>query len=312
MLTNNPAQKPNPLERFELGLGAWQWGDRITWNFGKNYGPDDLRETFHIALADGVRLIDTAEIYGSGSSERVLGSLLHDTEAEVYVATKYFPWPWRLGAGAQRRALNGSLLRLGLKRVDLYQIHFPNPVRSIEATMESLVPLVQEGRIGAVGVSNFNESQMIRAYTTLARHGIPLSSNQVAYSLLHRAPEKNGLLKRCQELGIRVIAYSPLEMGILTGKYSAQNLPEGVRGIRYQRLVQRIGPLIALMTEVGQDHGNRSAAQVALNWTMRKGTLPIPGAKTAAQAHSNMGALGWELTASEMQVLEDASERVYA
>jgi pyridoxine 4-dehydrogenase len=174
--------------------------------------------------------------------------------------------------------------------------------------MEGLALCVQEGLTRTVGVSNFDQSQMLRAYTTLARHNIPLAANQVHYSLLNRAIEKNGLLARCVELGIRLIAYSPIEMGLLTGKYGVDNPPPGSRGMRYTRILPKLAPLLKLMTEIGQDHGGKSNSQVALNWTIRKGTLPIPGAKNANQALQNAGALGWELTDEEMQKLDAASD----
>jgi aryl-alcohol dehydrogenase-like predicted oxidoreductase len=163
-----------------------------------------------------------------------------------------------------------------------------------------------------VGVSNFDQSSMLRAYSTLARHNIPLAANQVHYSLLNRAVEKNGLLARCAELGIRLISYSPLEMGLLTGKYGPENLPPGNRALRYITVISKIAPLLKLMTEIGQDHGGKYSAQVALNWTIRKGTLPIPGAKNAEQALQNAGALGWELSDEEMAKLDAASDQILA
>ena len=144
----------------------------------------------------------------------------------------------------------------------------------------------------------------------LHAHNIPLASNQVHYSLLNRGVEKNGLLARCAELGVRLISYSPLEMGLLTGKYSPENPPPGNRALRYLTLISKIGPLLKLMTEIGQDHGGKSSGQVALNWTIRKNTLPIPGAKNAEQALQNAGALGWELSDEEMVSLDAASDAI--
>src|SRR5262249_2847675 len=135
-----------------------------------------------------------------------------------------------------------------------------------------------------VGISNYGQTRMLAAYSALARHSIPLASNQVHYSLLHRDVEKDGTLARCKELGIRLISYSPLEQGLLTGKYSASNPPKGTRSGRYVTLLPKIEPLLKLITEIGQDHGGKSNAQVALNWTICKGTLPIPGAKNESHA----------------------------
>jgi aryl-alcohol dehydrogenase-like predicted oxidoreductase len=176
--------------------------------------------------------------------------------------------------------------------------------------MDGLVMCVEKGWTRTVGVSNFDGTQMMNAYSALARHKIQLASNQVHYSLLNRAVEKNGLLERCKELGVRVIAYSPIEKGILTGKYTAENLPTGMRGPMYSELIPRIAPLLKLMTEIGQDHGGKSNGQVAINWTICKGTLPIPGAKTGDQAMQNAGALGWRLTDEQVAQLDETSDKV--
>jgi aryl-alcohol dehydrogenase-like predicted oxidoreductase len=178
--------------------------------------------------------------------------------------------------------------------------------------MEGLLLCIEDGLTRTVGLSNFDPAAMLRAYTRLARNNVALASNQVHYSLLNRTVEKNGLLARCIELGIRLIAYSPLEMGLLTGKYTPEHLPPGNRALLYFNTVGRIVPLLKLLTELGQDHGGKSNAQVALNWTIRKGTLPIPGAKTADQALENAGALGWELTDEEVERLDAMSDKVLA
>jgi len=151
---------------------------------------------------------------------------------------------------------------------------------------------------------------MLAAYSSLARHNVPLASNQVPYSLINRSVEKDGTLARCKELGIRLIAYSPIEKGLLGGKYSVENPPPGSRARTYAKMLPKLPPLLKLMTVIGQDHGGKSNAQVALNWLIRKGTLPIPGAKDAAQALENAGALGWRLTDEEMAKLDEASDKV--
>jgi len=298
------------LQVIEMGLGAWAWGDRLVWQYGRGYQDEDIHQAFMVSLAEGVRLIDTAEVYGSGRSERLIGQFARESDRAVLIATKFFPWPWRLGREAIPAALKHSLERLGLEQVDLYQIHWPSPLMSIEAMMEGLVLCVERGLARAVGVSNFNASQMVRAYSALARHNVPLASNQVHYSLLNRGVETNGLLARCRELGVRLIAYSPLEMGLLSGKYTPQNPPPGWRGLTYMPILGKILPLLKLMTEIGQEHGGKSAAQVALNWCICKGALPIPGAKTAEQARQNAGALGWRLSEEEVARLDEVAEQI--
>jgi len=299
------------LHAIEMGLGAWQWGDRVMWAYGQKYSDKEIREAFDVSLNLGIRFVDTAEIYGSGYSERLLGKFLKEIDQPVLVATKFFPWPWRITKGFIPRALKGSLERLGLDALDLYQIHWASPLMSAETMMEGMLECVQRGLTRTVGVSNFNEKHMIRAYTTLARHGIPLASNQVQYSLLSRDVEKNGTLARCKELGIRLIAYSPLEKGLLTGKYSSENPPPGVRGAQYAELLKKLPPVIKLLREIGQNHGDKTPSQVSLNWLIAKGALPIPGAKNIKQAEENAGGAGWRLTEEEVATLDEATENIH-
>ena len=296
------------LHAVEMGLGAWQWGDRIVWGYGQTHTDKEIRESFDASLALGIRFVDTAEIYGSGYSERLLGQFLKETDQPVLVATKFFPMPWRLTKGFIPRALKGSLERLGLESVDLYQIHWPSPLMTPETMMEGMVECVQRKLTRTVGVSNFGEKRMIRAYTTLARHGIPLASNQVHYSLLSREVEKNGTLARCKELGIRLIAYSPLEKGLLSGKYSLENPPPGVRGSQYAEMLKKLPPILKLMQEIGLNHGDKTIGQVALNWLICKGALPIPGAKNIKQAEQNAGGAGWRMTEEEVSKLDEATD----
>jgi aryl-alcohol dehydrogenase-like predicted oxidoreductase len=224
------------------------------------------------------------------------------------VATKFMPYPWRLDRRALMRSLEHSLERLGLERVDLYQIHWPFPPMPVEFWVEELAKAVKTGKTRTAGVSNYSKTQMQRAYTILSKYNIPLASNQVEYHLLNRTVEKNGLLDRCKELGVRLIAYSPLAKGLLTGKYTPKAPPPGVRGRSFSGILQEIQPLISLMTEIGTSHGEKTPGQVALNWVICKGALPIPGAKTALQAGQNVGAMGWRLTGDEIKTLDNASD----
>lgn len=298
------------LHAIEMGLGAWQWGDKVIWGYGQTHTDKDIREAFDVSLNLGVRFIDTAEIYGSGYSERLLGKFLKETDQPVLVATKFFPWPWKITRGFIPRALKGSLERIGVESVDLYQIHWPGVLISPETMMEGMVECIKRGWTRTVGVSNFGQKRMLRAYSTLAQHGIQLASNQVHYSLLSREVEKNGTLARCKELGIRLIAYSPLEKGLLTGKYSEENPPPGVRGNQYAELIKKVPPVIKLLTEIGQNHGDKTASQVSLNWLICKGALPIPGAKTLIQAEQNAGGAGWKLTEEEVAKLDEATDDI--
>lgn len=298
------------LHAIEMGLGAWQWGDRLIWQFGQGYSDKEIQEAFNLSVGEGIRFIDTAEAYGNGLSERLLGRFIRETDQPVLIATKYFPFPWRFMRSAIPRALKNSLERLDVESVDLYQIHWPTPLMSVDRMMDGMAECVKSGMTRTVGVSNFDQTQMLAAYSALARQNIPLASNQVHYSMLNRKVEKNGLLARCKELGVRLIAYSPLEKGLLTGKYNASNRPPGTRAGIYAGILPKIEPLIKLMTTIGQDRGGKSNVQVALNWLICKGALPIPGAKNARQAQENAGALGWRLTDEEVSMLDEMSDKV--
>jgi aryl-alcohol dehydrogenase-like predicted oxidoreductase len=300
----------SPLRVSPLGVGTWQWGDRAMWQFGNGYTRADCDAAYASSRALGVTFFDTAEIYGRGTSEQILGRLVRRESAPPVVATKFAPLPGRLTTASVGRALSASLNRLGLSAVDLYQVHWPYTLLGLDDVMMALADEVTAGRVRAVGVSNFSARQMERARAVLARRGVPLASNQVSYSLLQRAPEQNGVLEACRQLDVRLIAYSPLSQGALTGKYH-----EGtrVRGLRRATALFRpaalhaSAPLIQRMREIGAAHGNKTPAQVALNWLMCRGTLPIPGAKNAAQAAANAGALGWELTDEEYAQLSALS-----
>lgn len=289
-----------------IGVGTWQWGDRF-WAYGKGYGRDEVGEAFEASLDAGLTLFDTAELYGFGESERILGALCRSTDRPVVIASKYMPVPWRLTGRAFRRALRNSLSRLGIERLDLYQIHQPIPARSIEALMDSMAEAVQAGLVKTVGVSNYDLEQMRRAHAALARHGISLASNQVPYHLLDQRYRENGVLDACRELDITLIAYSPLAQGVLTGKYHQEGArPVGIRrrmpAFRAKNL-QRTRPLIETLQKLAEQYG-KTPAQIALNWLVRQpNVLPIPGAKNARQAADNAGALGWQLSDEEAEQL---------
>ena len=292
-----------------LGVGTWQWGDRMLWGFGRNYGEDDVRAAFNGSLEAGIDFFDTAEMYGFGRSEELLGKQVRTTSKPVITATKFLPFPWRLRKKSLITALRKSLRRLEMQSVDLYQVHWPVPIVSLNTWMSAMADSVDAGLTRAVGVSNYSAEQTQQAHAALAERGIPLASNQIRYSLLHREPERNRVLETCQQLKVTVIAYSPLEQGLLTGKYTPENPPPGARGKRLKDgYLEGIRPLIELMREIGEGHGGKSPAQVALDWTMCKGTVPIPGAKTAKQAMDNAGAVGWKMSETEVKALDAASE----
>jgi aryl-alcohol dehydrogenase-like predicted oxidoreductase len=280
-----------------LGMGTNAWGFR-------NRGDPGKQPVLEAALEAGINFIDTAEVYLFGGSEKTLGLLLPEHRSEVVLASKFFPYPWRLGKSSLKAALQASLRRLGVPQLELYILHFPVPPVPLETWVEALAEVQQAGLTRAVGISNCNARQTRRAQAVLARQGIPLASNQVEYSLLNRSAERNGLLETCRELGVSLVAYRPLGYGLLTGKYKPEDLPAVLHGRLIRRSdLQWVSPLISLLGELARIHG-KTPAQVALNWIVCKGAVPIPGAKNPAQAAQNAGALGWRLEAAEVEALD--------
>jgi aryl-alcohol dehydrogenase-like predicted oxidoreductase len=295
-----------------MGVGAWAWGDSFFWGYGQDYGEAQVTDAFKASLDSGINFFDTAEIYGFGRAEQVLNRRIKETDRSTLVITsKFFPYPWRLTRGCLMRALRGSLERLDLKQLDLYLIHWPYPPVSIKTWMKGLVEAVQSELTRAVGVSNYSRDQMMEAYELLKKENIPLACNQVAFNLLHPDADRNGLLDLCREMDITLVAYSPLAQGLLTGKYGPGNPPSRSRRRRFGRYpLERLPRLIDQLREIGQAHGDRTPAQVALNWVMTKGAVPIPGAKNEAQAMENVGAMGWRLEDDEVSALETTVERL--
>ncbi len=297
-----------------LGVGAWAWGTTRLWGYGKEYDRSDVGSALRTSMAEHVTLVDTAEMYGNGASERIIGEILREGgfEGRPVIATKFAPLPYRFGAKSLLKAVDKNLERLGIETIDLYQIHFPNPIFKIDSLMDTLAETVKAGKVRRVGVSNYGADQMKRAHERLTSHGVSLASNQVEYSLLQRAPETNGVLEASRDLGVTLIAYSPIAKGLLTGKY-------GPGGERPSGLVRRMGrafgeqnlkkvePVVNILREIGEAH-DKEPAQVALNWLItQRSTFPIPGAKNEHQAHQNAGALGWDMSASEAEKLNLAT-----
>lgn len=303
------------LEVPRLGVGTMTWGDpsglaRFTpakLAYGGAQGYEEEKRAVEVSIAAGVTLFDTAAMYSGGASERRLGELTRDQD--VLIATK-FPDRMFSRASSLSRALEESLNRLGRQRIDLYQHHFPSRFVAIPELMEKMADALEAGKIRAIGVSNYSAEQMRQAYAVLARRGLPLASNQVEYSLLHRQPETNGVLDACQELGVTLIAYQPLASGALTGKYLSQRRPTGFRRFMpYFRgaAQESLRPVIELLAEIGREYG-KSPAQVAIRWLIENDcVLPIPGAKNAQQAAANAESLAFSLESAEVEALSQAT-----
>ncbi|MEX0796643.1 MAG: aldo/keto reductase [Acidimicrobiia bacterium] len=275
--------------------------------YGGAHGLEAETEALEVSLKAGVDLFDTAAMYSGGASERRLGELA--AGRDVLIGTK-FPSRFRFRAEDFPDELEASLSQLGRDTIDLYQHHYPGRV-SIPRLMNGMADAVEAGKVRAVGVSNYSAEQMRHAHAALAERGIPLASNEVEYALLHRQPETDGVLDACRELGVTLIAYTPLAGGLLTGKYTTENRPRGFfRRVppRYRRgALEALHPVVQLLTEIGDRYG-RTPAQVALRWLIENPTvLPIPGAKNGNQAAANAGAVAFALTADELDALNDAT-----
>lgn len=299
------------FDGLQMGIGTWSWGDRVFWGYGKGYGEEQLKAAFDACIAGGIRFFDTAEVYGTGQSERFLGKFLKTTNEDIKVASKYMPFPWRLRKSLVKKSLINSKSRLGRERIDLYQIHYPYWPLPVEFWAEAMAEVKQEGLIENIGISTCNLDQMHRVQDVLGKAGLSLASNQMEYHLLDRSVERDGLLEECKKTGVKLIAYSPLAMGTLTGKYTPEHPQKGIRGNKYPRsLLAKIQPLIDLMKRIGLEHGEKTPSQVAINWLIAKETFPIPGAKTVNQANQNIAALSWSLTTEEVILLDEMSDKV--
>ncbi len=297
-----------------LGVGTWSWGDTPFRGYGGTPDRTEIAAAFRVSLDAGVTFFDTAEIYGGGGSERLLGVLARDAGRPVIIASKFTPLPHRLSARSLHPALDGTRARLGVSVLDLYLIHWPYTTLRIESLMDALAEAVKAGNVRAVGVSNFSATQIRRAHARLARHGIPLAANEVRYNILAREPETNGVLAACRELDVALIAHSPLVHGLLAD--TMQDEPVRVTGprrfmpaYRGERL-RAIHTMAATLRGIARVH-ERTVAQVTLNWLLCQDEriIPIPGAKRAAHTRANAGALGWRLSDAELAAIDRVSVR---
>jgi len=310
-----------PLEVSSIGLGCWQFS-QSTGVAGRYWGRlprETVRQIVAVSLQAGVNWFDTAEVYGWGASESELSEALkyHNVKpGDVVIASKWFPL-FR-SANSITQTIGKRLSALGGFPIDLYQIHFAGSWSSIERQMDAMAELVHDGKIRAVGVSNFSATQMRRAHAALAKREVTLTSNQVKYSLLDREIEHNGVLEAAKELGVSIIAYSPLAQGLLTGKF--HDNPSLIRSRPGPRKLQRrfratnlkqTAPVMERLREIAARHGVRPA-QIALAWVVQsqgRYVVAIAGATKIRHAESNAAALRVRLTESEIEELDRVTQR---
>jgi len=290
----------------KIGLGTWQFGSR-EWGYGERYDAQEAQAIVSRALELGVTLFDTAEIYGFGRSERILGRALGERLESVFLATKILP-VLPVAPVVEQRAV-ASANRLDARRLDLYQVHQPNPVVRDGTIMRGMRALQRVGLVGEVGVSNYSLARWRAAEDAL---GSRVLSNQVRYNLVDRAPERE-LLPHAESAGRMVIAYSPLAQGLLSGRYQADSPPENrVRATNPLFLpenLRRAGDLIAVLRQVADAH-SATPAQIALAWVIRHpAVVAIPGASSVEQVESNAAAADITLTEDQYQALQAASAR---
>ena len=292
-----------------IGLGMWQAGGKA---WGNDVRDADCRKAMERAVEIGTNLVDTAEAYGDGHSEKVVGDAIRRIGRDrVVIATKV--GGWHLHADDLKKACAGSLKRLGVRSIDLYQIHWPDPWSQVplRETMKALESLQRAGKIRHIGVSNFAVRDLEEARSHLSRTDIV--SNQVRYNMLQREIESE-VLPYCKREGIGVLAWSPLGKAVLTGKYHATKRPKDL--VRKEEdlfkpvNLKRSAPLVAALRKIAKARG-KTPAHVALAWLRRnRNVVPIPGAKRPAQSEENAGAAGWSLSAQELRTLGRILDRL--
>lgn len=287
-----------------VGIGTWQWGSG-EWGWDKGYGLEDLRAAVDAAEELGVNFVDTAEVYGRGRSEEIIGELLRGRREKFVLATKV--GPHRLTRDGIIKACESSLRRLGVSSVELCQIHWPNPLVPMRTYMSAMEHLLRSGRIEAIGVSNFALRDLVRARRNLSAADV--ASNQVRYNLVDRGPERD-LLPYMEREGITLIAYSPLAQGILARGEWGHHLVGRLNALLRWRSRGRLSRLLDAVRSVASARGI-TPAQVALAWLLARGdrVVPIPGVKGKRHVEEAAAAVDVRLSRAEMSALDSALVR---
>ena len=298
-----------------IGFGTWAWGNQLVWGYQPERDDPLLEETFREAIRSGLRLVDTADSYGTGRlngrSEALLGRFVQALPAplqcELLVATKLAPFPWRLGRRGLDRAFAASRDRLqgNLQRVQLHWSTARYAPWQEVSLLDGLADLMLSGAVRELGVSNMGPRRLEWMQERLDQRGVRLSSVQVQFSLLSPGDRRlQDLLAVCRKRSIEVLAYSPLAFGVLGQPPEAQPRPGTLLRRRlFNRLLPASVPMRQELKRVADRRGV-SMVQVALNWCRAHGTTPIPGLRSPDQARQAAAALSWELTAEERDRLD--------
>lgn len=301
-----------------IGLGCWQFSKQknMAGKFWPNMEDNIIKQMVKFSIEGGINWFDTAEVYGNGASEKALAESLRDIgkkPGEIIVATKW--WPMFRTASNILKTIDQRTAALAPYPIDLYQVHQPWGFSNEKAEMEAMARLVQEQKIRYVGVSNFSAAKMRSASEALQKHGIQLVSNQVRYNLLDRKIESNGILKTAKELGISIIAYSPLAQGLVTGKF--HDNPALLKNIGMRKYsssfkpagMEKSRPLIKITQELAIKY-DVTPSQIALNWLIcfhGETVVAIPGATKESHAKENAGAMTFSLTPEDLSLLDKKS-----
>ena len=283
-----------------IGLGTGQFGSKA-WGYGVRYGDKDIINIIQCAMEVGINIFDTAETYGYGKSEKLLGEALKDYDRDDFVIiTKVAPWNLRY-KDVIKAALR-SLKRLNLKEIDLYLIHYPNPFIPFKETLRAIEALVKEGKVRYIGVSNFNVWLLRKAEENLK--SIEIVANEIEYNILSRKAEKE-TIPYCLKNKIAIIAYSPLAGGILTGKYAPNNPPrDRARAFNFlarKHILAKAQPLLNTMKKIAEKE-KAAIPQIALSWiTSRPLHIAIPAALSIKEVEENAKAGDIILSSSEIE-----------
>jgi aryl-alcohol dehydrogenase-like predicted oxidoreductase len=301
-----------------IGLGCWQFSKQqnMAGKFWPTIENNTINSIVKTSLEGGINWFDTAEVYGNGASERALSdalTALGKKPGEIMLATKW--WPMFRTASNIVKTIDQRVDALAPYPIDLYQVHQPWGFSNEKAEMDAMARLVKENKIKYVGVSNFSASQMRSAWEALQKHGIHLISNQVRYSLLDRKIESNGILQTAKELGISIIAYSPLAQGLVTGKF--HDNPQLLKNIGMRKYttqfkpsgLEKSKPVIKCVQELALKY-EVSPSQIALNWLINfhgETVVAIPGATKESHAKENTGAMTFTLSTDDLALLDKKS-----